>query len=88
MKMVTQHYDDSDYTGTDTYFIVNSSQTLMYEELNDFIKEYGTKDNEIWVYINPVKPNKDNLRPEFSMEIIIREKPNNFIVTLYSKVWG
>ena len=85
--MVTQHYDGSDYTGTDTYFIVSSSQTLMYEELNGFIKEYGTKNNEIWMYVNPVKPSKTNLRPEFSMEVIIEEKPSNRIFYLYSKVW-
>ena len=85
--MVTQIYDNSNYTGTNIYFIVSRSEDQMYKELKDFIKKYGTDSNTIWVYRNPVKPSKINLRPEYSMEISIKDRNDITHMMFYQKVW-
>lgn len=86
--LVTQKYDCSDYTGTNTYFIIAKSENQMYDEMKNFIKEHGTDKNEIWVYFNPIEPNKVNLRPEYSMELEIIEKSSGMkIMSLYERIW-
>ena len=85
--MVTQIYDNFNFTGTNIYFIVCRSEDQMYKELKDFIKKYGTDSNTIWVYRNPVKPSKINLRPEYSMEISIKDKNDITCMMFYQKVW-
>ena len=84
--MITQFYDGSNYEGTNTYFIVANSEKQMYSELDDFIKKYGNDDNEIYMYVNRVKPSKINLRPEYSMELEIKDKKQTLLMILYKKV--
>lgn len=85
--MTTQVYNGSDYTGTNTYFIITSSEEKLYQEIQDFIDEHKTENNNIWKYINPVKPSKINLRPEYSAELEITDKTEKAIMTLYTRIW-
>ena len=65
--MISQTYRSIDCTGSNTFFIIAKSEDQLYDEMNQFIKEYGTNDNKIYAYEHPVKPSKENLRPEYSM---------------------
>ena len=85
--MTTQVYDGSDYTGTNTYFIIANSEEKLCREVQVFIDEHKTENNSIWMYVNPVKPSKINLRPEYSAELMVTDKTEKVIMTLYSRMW-
>lgn len=86
--MITQNYDGIDHSDTDTYFIIGKSEKQIYSELKTFVQEHKTEDNSIWFYENPVRPSKVNLRPEFSMEVVIRDK-NTYptLMLFYRQIW-
>lgn len=86
--MITREYHGEDYSNTNTYFIVAKSEKQMNKEMDDFIKEHGTDENMIYVYVNPVRPSKVNLRPEYSMELNIYNKDERLILVGWSRrVW-
>jgi hypothetical protein len=60
-------YDGKDDWGT--FFIVSNSRENMFDELEEYCLAH--KDEKIYYYVNPVRPSKINLRPEYSMEIDI-----------------
>ena len=84
--MVKQEYGINGFTGK--YSIIGNSTEQINRELTKFVKEFGTEDNEIWIYINPVRPSNINLRPEYSMEVIVKDKKELLLMFWYQKVWG
>lgn len=86
--MITQTYRSIDCTGSNTFFIIAKSEDQLYDEMNQFIKEYGTNDNKIYAYEHPVKPSKENLRPEYSMQLEIMDKDDYSITLWFRKVHG
>jgi hypothetical protein len=69
--MITQKHREYECIKTDRYLIVAKSEKEMNDDLNQIIKEHATDDNAIYVYPLPVRPSKETLRPEYSMEVII-----------------
>lgn len=86
--MITQTYRSMNCTGSNTFFIIQKSEDQLYDEMIHFIKEYGTNDNKIYAYEQPVKPSKENLRPEYSMELKIMNKDDSSIILWFRKVHG
>ena len=87
--MVTKEHRGIKTTESNKFYIVRSSQEQINKELKEFIKEHGTKDNHIMIYQNNTVPNKENLRPEFSYEVIIvsKEEYGRKIFVFYKRVW-
>lgn len=86
--MITQIREYGDFTGTNTYFIIGKSWEEVDTELKNFIKEHGTNSNEIWIYKEPVRPSKINLRPEYTMEVnVMSEKDSGILMIAQTCVW-
>lgn len=75
--MIGKKHREYDFEGTDGFIIWGKSRKEIYSELNRFIKQHGTDKNTIWVYENPVRPSKENLRPEYSMEVQVENIEEN-----------
>ena len=86
--MVTQNRYGEDYTGTGIYFIITNSENKMYKEIDEFIENHKSDDNSIWLYIEPVKPSKVNLRPEYCAELHVCEKNDGYLHLFQIKIWG
>ena len=87
--MITQYHKtlSIDASDTNTYFVIANSEKEMYEEVNRFVKEHKTDSNAIWVSYIGVKPNKINLRPEWSAELEICEKYDGLIHLFQQQLW-
>ena len=89
--MITQeHPVYGNATGSNTYYIIGRSHEENEKELEEFIKEHGTKDNEIWVHRERrPRPSKVNLRPKYTMQIEIMHKVRRGILMFgFHCVWG
>ena len=85
--MITKEYRGIDVSkNKNKFFIISSSKDQLYKELDIFVKEHATDDNCIWFFEQPVKPSKVNLRPEYSMEVLITEKDYNSIIIFYKRI--
>ena len=82
--MVTQNYRGCDCTGSNTFFIIAKSVNQLCDEIDQFMKEHKTDDNMIYVYDQPVKPSKENLRPEYSVQLDIRDKDNSVRAQMFT----
>ena len=86
--MVTQRNSRyGDFSGSNTYFIIGDSWNSVYDELSEFINQHGTEHNTIWVYEEPIRPSKINLRPEYSLEVNIRDKDDMILMCWSRRVW-
>ena len=87
--MVTKEHRGIKTTYPNKFYIIGSTQEQIDKELKEFIKEHGTEDNHIMIYQNNTVPNKENLRPEFSYEVIIvsKEEYRRSIFSFYKRAW-
>ena len=66
-------------------FIIATNEEDMYKALKEYADLHPESD--IWIYKNPVRPSKENYRPEYSMEVELANRRGFFITwfMLYRK---
>ena len=74
-----RYYDGED--NQDTLFIISNSEQNMWDEFKEYCKQHPN--DEIWYYVNPVVPSMINLRPEYSIELMIN--PKGFV--MFARRW-
>lgn len=71
--MKTQSYREYQMKEDNGFFIVTTKgEEALMKELYDYCKEH--KNQHVWYYKHPVRPQKGCPIPEYSMEVIINPK--------------
>lgn len=68
------------------WLIVAKSREQMYKELNQFVRENAADDNTIWFFEQNVRPSKENLRPEYAMEVLIKSIKDTSVCMFYRRI--
>lgn len=72
--MLVQKHREYEKDEKDGCFAVGESLEEIINDLNTYCKSHP--DKRIYFYIHPIRPSKENYRPEYMMEI---EKPDDNI---------
>jgi len=67
--MIKKEHRGINFEGTNSFMIVTDNPELLFDELKEYC-ESNLKE-EVWYYMNPVRPSKENSRPEYSIEVLI-----------------
>ena len=64
-------------------FSVGRSKQEIFNDLKEFAKEHPNE--RIYYYVHPVRPNKENYRPEYMMEIELLDDGGIYIMPFWSQ---
>ena len=71
--MLVQSHREYSKDEKDGCFAVGKSMEEIFEDLKRYCKDH--LDKNIYYYVHPIRPSKENYRPEYMMEIELNDKP-------------
>lgn len=81
--MIVQKHREYEKNSNYGCFSVGRSKQEIFNDLKEFAKERPNK--SIYYYIHPVRPNKENYRPEYMMEIQLLDDDGIYIMPFWSQ---
>ena len=81
--MIVQKHREYKKDSKDGCFAVGRSKQEIFNDLKEFAKEHPNE--SIYYYVHPVRPNKENYRPEYMMEIELCNEDDGYLMILWSQ---
>lgn len=81
--MIVQKHREYEKDSKYGCFSVGRSEQEIFNDLKEFAKEYPNE--RIYYYVHPVRPNKENYRPEYMMEIELLDDGGIYIMPFWSQ---
>lgn len=81
--MIVQKHREYEKDIENGCFSVGKNEEELFADLKTCCK--NNKDKSIYYYIHPIRPNKENLRPEYMMEIAIIDQTSSLLMSFWRK---
>ncbi len=79
--MIVQKHREYEKDSKYGCFSVGRSEQEIFDDLKEFAKEHLNE--RIYYYVHPVRPSKENYRPEYMMEIRLLDNDGIYIMPFW-----
>lgn len=81
--MIVQKHREFEKDSKAGCFAVGKSEKEIFDDLQNYAKKHPC--DNIYYYLHPVRPNKENYRPEYMMEIELCNEDDGYLMMLWNR---